>query len=197
MRSRYAPDARADIQLHFLPAMLDNHGRHRLRRRRLHHARLLPASAQPRPHLSLASDRAADKPRIEANYLGDAEGFDLKMMVECAKLSRELLAQPAFDAFRGAPIFPARDDLDDAGLVEFVRAKAETIYHPIGTCRMGSDDALGGGSAIARARRGRPARDRRLGDADPDRRQYQCADDHDRRTRRGPDSCRLIRVLAG
>ena len=63
------------------------------------------------------------------------------MMVECAKLSRELLAQQAFDEYRGAPIFPARDDLDDAGLVEFIRAKAETIYHPIGTCRMGRDDA--------------------------------------------------------
>jgi choline dehydrogenase len=61
------------------------------------------------------------------------------MMVECAKLSRELLRQPAFDAWRGAPIFPARDDLSDAELVEFIRAKAETIYHPVGTCRMGSD----------------------------------------------------------
>ena len=62
------------------------------------------------------------------------------MMVECAKLSRQLLRQPAFDRYRGAPIFPARDDLSDAELVEFVRAKAETIYHPVGTCRMGVDE---------------------------------------------------------
>ena len=92
-----------------------------------------------RGRLSLVSNRAGDKPRIEANYLGDAEGFDLRMMVECAKLSREILAQKAFDRYRGTPIFPARTDLDDAGLAEFVRAKAESVYHPVGTCRMGSD----------------------------------------------------------
>lgn len=140
VRSRLAPDARPDIQLHFVPAMLDDHGRHRLQGDgyTVHACFLRPRS---RGRIGLASGRAGDKPRIEANYLSDAEGFDLKMMVECAKLSRELLAQPAFDAYRGTPIFPARNDLSDAELVEFIRAKAETIYHPVGTCRMGSDDA--------------------------------------------------------
>ena len=63
------------------------------------------------------------------------------MMVECAKVSREILGQRAFDAYRGTPIFPARDHLGDAELVDFVRAKAESVYHPVGTCRMGSDEA--------------------------------------------------------
>jgi len=63
------------------------------------------------------------------------------MMLECAKLSRNILAQPAFDAYRGAPILPERDDLDDSELTAYIRAKAETVYHPVGTCRMGSDDA--------------------------------------------------------
>ncbi|MBO9627781.1 MAG: choline oxidase, partial [Microbacterium sp.] len=75
-----------------------------------------------------------------ANYLSDPDGLDLRVMVECAKLSRDLLAQPAFDRWRGAPIFPARDGLSDGELAEFVRAKAETIYHPVGSCRMGRDD---------------------------------------------------------
>lgn len=138
VRSRFAPDARPDIQLHFVPAMLDDHGRRRLQGDgyTVHACFLRPRS---RGRIRLMSARAGDKPMIEANYLSDAEGFDLKMMVEGAKLSRDLLAQPAFDAFRGAPIFPARDDLDDAELEAFVRAKAETIYHPVGTCRMGSD----------------------------------------------------------
>src|SRR3546814_5224195 len=83
----------------------------------------------------------SDKPRIEANYLGDPEGFDLKVMVECARISLDIFAQKAFDDYRGAPIFPARLPRNDAELVEFVRAKAETVYHPVGTCRMGSDDA--------------------------------------------------------
>ena len=139
VRSPLAPDDRPDIQFHFVPAMLDDHGRHRLQGDgyTLHACFLRPRS---RGRISLASDRAGDKPRIEANYLGDDEGFDLRMMVECAKASRAIFAQRAFDAYRGAPIFPARDDLDDRALEAFIRAKAETVYHPVGTCRMGEDD---------------------------------------------------------
>src|SRR3546814_5048990 len=94
-----------------------------------------------RGRIALASADPARKARIEANYLSDAEGFDLRIMVECAKVSREIFAQPAFEPYRGAPIFPARDGLSDAELADFIRAKAETVYHPVGTCRMGSDDA--------------------------------------------------------
>ncbi|MFZ5638504.1 MAG: GMC family oxidoreductase [Pseudomonadota bacterium] len=137
-RSRLAPDERADIQFHFVPAMLDDHGRRRLPGDgyTLHACFLRPRS---RGRITLASTSAGDKPRIFANYLGDDEGFDLKMMLECAKISREILAGKAFDPYRGAPIFPSRTDLDDAGLTAFVRAKAETVYHPVGTCRMGTD----------------------------------------------------------
>ncbi len=138
-RSPLAPDNRADIQFHFVPAMLDDHGRKRLPGDgyTLHACFLRPRS---RGRIALASNRAGDKARIEANYLGDEEGFDLKMMVECAKISREILAQKAFDRYRGTPIHPARTDLSDSELVDFIRAKAETVYHPVGTCRMGSDD---------------------------------------------------------
>ncbi|MCY7313814.1 MAG: choline dehydrogenase [Pseudoxanthomonas sp.] len=137
LRSRLAPDARADIQLHFVPAMLEDHGRTRLEGDgyTLHACFLRPRS-RGRIRLNSADPRA--DARIEANYLSDAEGFDLAMMLECAKLSRELLAQQAFDAYRGAPIQPPRDGLSDAEWVEFIRAKAETVYHPVGSCRMGS-----------------------------------------------------------
>jgi choline dehydrogenase len=140
VRSALAPDERADIQMHFVPAMLDDHGRHRLPGDgyTAHACFLRPHS---RGRIGLASASAGDKARIEANYLSDAEGFDMKMMLECAKLSRTVFAQKAFDPYRGAPIFPARDDLSDTELVEFVRAKAESVYHPVGTCRMGDDDA--------------------------------------------------------
>lgn len=140
VRSKLATDARADIQFHFVPAMLDDHGRHRLEGDgyTLHACFLHPRS---RGRIALDSADPARKARIEANYLSDNDGFDLRMMVECAKLSREIFAQKAFDPWRGAPIFPARSDLSDAELVEFIRAKAETVYHPAGSCRMGSDDA--------------------------------------------------------
>lgn len=140
VRSPLATDARADLQLHFVPAMLDDHGRRRLQGDgyTVHACFLRPRS---RGQLQLISSDPRQPPRIEANYLSDAEGFDLRVMVEAAKLAREVMAQRAFDSVRGAPIFPSRNNLDDAALGDFIRAKAETIYHPIGTCRMGNDEA--------------------------------------------------------
>ena len=139
-RSALAPDERADIQLHFIPAMIDDHGRNRLPGDgyTMHACHLRPRS---RGRLSLASGHAGDKPRIEPNYLGDPDGFDLKVMVECARISLEIFAQPAFDAYRGASIFPAQLPKTEADLVAFVRDKAQTVYHPVGTCRMGNDEA--------------------------------------------------------
>ncbi|HEY0334958.1 MAG TPA: choline dehydrogenase [Stenotrophomonas sp.] len=142
VRSPLAEDERPDIQLHFVPAMLDDHGRHRLRGDgyTLHACFLRPRS---RGHVRLRDADPRSTPAIDPAYLSDPEGVDLRRMVECARLSRRLLAQPAFDPWRREPIFPARDDLDDAGLAAFVRAKAETIYHPVGTCRMGAADDAG------------------------------------------------------
>jgi choline dehydrogenase len=140
VRSSLAPDHRADIQLHFVPAMLDDHGRNRLAGDGYTlHACFLHPRSRGRIRLNNADPRA--NARIEANYLSDPEGFDLKMMLECVKLSRELFAQKAFDNYRGAPIYPSRSDLSDSELIEFIRAKAESVYHPSGTCRMGSDEA--------------------------------------------------------
>ncbi|NYZ62490.1 GMC family oxidoreductase [Luteimonas deserti] len=140
VRSHLAPDARADIQLHFVPALLDDHGRTRLPGDgyTLHACMLRPHS---RGRIRLASDRPEDPPLIDAGYLRDAAGFDLRTMVECARISRDILAQPAFDSVRGAPVFPARRDLTDAALAAFIRARAESVYHPVGSCRMGRDDA--------------------------------------------------------
>ena len=139
LRSRFAEDDRSDIQFHFVPAQLDDHGRHRLPGDgyTLHACYLRPRS---RGRLWLASANPTDKVRIEAGYLGDAEGRDLKMMIECVRLSREILAQPALAPFRGKELFPGDQVQDEAKVIEFIRRKAETIYHPVGTCRMGADD---------------------------------------------------------
>jgi choline dehydrogenase len=138
VRSGLAEDARPDVQLHFVPALLDDHGRHRLDGDgyTLHACALHPKS---RGHVELASANPGDKVRIFANYLSDAEGHDRRMLVECAKLARRILAQPAFAPFRGEEIFPGAQVQGDAALADFIRRKAETIYHPIGTCRMGDD----------------------------------------------------------
>lgn len=139
LRSRLAADERADIQLHFIPAMIDDHGRHRLPGDgyTLHACFLRPRS---RGRITLASNRATDAPRIDPGYLTDAEGFDRRMLVECGRVSLDVFAQRAFDACRGASIFPPRPPRDDAEWLDYVRTRAETVYHPIGTCRMGRDE---------------------------------------------------------
>jgi len=136
VRSRFAPDARCDIQFHFIPAQLDDHGARALPGRgyTVHACYLHPHS---RGRLRLRSANPAAPVAIHANYLGDPAGHDLRMMIEAARLSREILAQPSFDAFRGEPVQPARVLQSDDEYADFVRRRAETIYHPVGTCRMG------------------------------------------------------------
>ncbi len=139
VRSALADDARCDLQFHFVPALLDDHGRHRLPGNgyTLHACYLHPSS---RGHLRLHSADPAQPIAIHANYLSDPGGRDLEHMIVAARLSREILDQPAFDGFRGAPVFPETRLDTDAQYAQFIRRKAETIYHPVGTCRMGSDD---------------------------------------------------------
>ncbi|MBD8524964.1 GMC family oxidoreductase [Pseudomarimonas arenosa] len=138
VRSSLAEDARPDLQFHFVPAILDDHGRNRLPGfgYTVHACALRPKS---RGRLELASANPADKVRIFANYLSDAEGYDLAMMVEAVKVSREVLSQPALSKYRAGSLFPGDEARSDQQIIEFVRRKAETIYHPIGTCKMGDD----------------------------------------------------------
>ncbi|HEX5306543.1 MAG TPA: GMC family oxidoreductase N-terminal domain-containing protein, partial [Dyella sp.] len=138
VRSRLATDERCDLQFHFVPALLDDHGRHRLPGDgyTLHACYLHPRS---RGHLRLQSADPAQPIAIHANYLGDGEGHDLARMIEAAKLSREILAQSAFDPYRGEPVFPESELRSDAEFEAFIRRKAESIYHPVGSCRMGDD----------------------------------------------------------
>jgi choline dehydrogenase len=135
--SRLATDDRPDIQMHFVPAFLDDHGRNKLpgHGMTIHACSLRPTSIGS---IRLVSDDPAAAPEIRANYL-DTE-YDRQMMIECAHLSRDIFAQPAFDPWRGGEVYPGAQAESDEDLLEFIRRKAETIYHPVGTCRMGVDD---------------------------------------------------------
>ncbi len=139
LRSRHAEDERCDMQFHFVPALLDDHGRNKLEGHgyTVHACMLHPKS---RGSLRLKSSDPKQAIAIHANYLSDTEGYDLKMMIEAARVSHSILAQSPFDRYRGAEIFPGVDINDDAALEAFVRRKAETVYHPVGTCRMGVDE---------------------------------------------------------
>jgi choline dehydrogenase-like flavoprotein len=138
MRTALAPDERPDVQLHFVPALLDDHGRNRLPGHgfTVHACVLRPLS---RGRITLRSARPEDPPRIEASYLSEA--FDLDVLLEGIRLSREIIGAKPFDRFRGEEILPGAAVSSRAALVEVIRRKAETIYHPAGSCRMGNDPA--------------------------------------------------------
>jgi choline dehydrogenase len=136
VHSGLAADERPDVQLHFVPAQLDEHGRNRLPGHgfTVHACVLRPAS---RGTLTLRSARPADPPRIQPRYL--SEPRDLEVLLEGIRISRDIIAAAPFARFRGRELFPGEGLSTHAELEAIVRRKAETIYHPAGTCRMGRD----------------------------------------------------------
>ncbi|HHL31566.1 MAG TPA: GMC family oxidoreductase, partial [Oceanospirillales bacterium] len=127
-----------DLQFHFVPAILDDHGRNRLAGNgyTLHMCYLRPKS---RGHLKLASNNPIEPIKIFANYLSAPD--DLVHMKKGFEIQRKIFASKAFDAYRDEEIFPGSKIQSDAEIEDFIRAKAETIYHPVGTCKMGNDSA--------------------------------------------------------
>jgi choline dehydrogenase len=135
---RVMPEAAAaDVQFHFLPAPMRDHGRKTVwgYGYTLHTCCLLPKS---RGEIRLASPDPAAAPSIDPRYLENDE--DAAVMVAGLKLARRILQAPAFAAYRGIEVEPGPSVRSDAELVDFIRASAETIYHPVGTCRMGDRD---------------------------------------------------------
>jgi len=135
--SRLATGDRPDIQMHFVPAFLDDHGRNTLPGygMTIHACPLRPES---RGWLTLKSSDPLDPPLLQPNYL-DSD-YDRRMMLECVRLAREIFAQPAFRPYAGEEVNPGVDVRSDDDTMAFIRRKAETIYHPIGTCKMGEDE---------------------------------------------------------
>ncbi|HEY6926846.1 MAG TPA: GMC oxidoreductase, partial [Steroidobacteraceae bacterium] len=136
VRTALAPDERPDVQLHFVPAQLDDHGRNRLPGHgfTVHACALRPAS---RGRITLRSSRPDDAPVIQANYL--SVGTDMEVLLEGIELSRRIVHSKAFEPFRGKEVFPGESAETRQEIEAVVRRKAETIYHPAGTCRMGND----------------------------------------------------------
>lgn len=92
---------------------------------------------QSRGKITLKNADPFTPPNIDAGYL--SHSADLDEMVTGFKLSRKILAQPAFDAYRGNEIEPGTAVQSDEAIRDYIRKHAETIYHPVGTCKMGID----------------------------------------------------------
>ena len=130
--------AAPDIQLHFMPVKGEPHGRggglspeHGYQ---IHMCQVRPES---RGTIRLSSPDPAFHPAIDPDYLSAPE--DLDVMLAGMAIVRRIAAAPAFAPYRGREVWPGEDAVTHDQLTARVRDWAETIYHPVGTCRMGSD----------------------------------------------------------
>ncbi|MFN0084526.1 MAG: GMC family oxidoreductase [Blastocatellia bacterium] len=92
---------------------------------------------ESRGEIRLRSNDPLEAPIIHANYF--AEEIDMTTAVEGVKISRELLRSKRFDHFRGREWWPGEAARSDHDLARHVRQTSETLYHPVGTCRIGAD----------------------------------------------------------
>lgn len=127
---------RPNLQFHFLPAYLRDHGRQTSwgYGMTLHVCDLLPKS---RGRVRLASPAAEAHGRIDPNYLCHPE--DMETLLTACKIARRVMQAPSLARHVRAELEPGPDVQNDDALIADIRARAETIYHPVGTCRMGSD----------------------------------------------------------
>jgi choline dehydrogenase-like flavoprotein len=133
---RSAPDeVLPDLQLHFVVGKLVDHGRKTVfgHGYSCHVCLLRPRS---RGALTLATPDPLPTPRIDPNFL--AERNDVQRLVRGFKVMRNILQQPALAGLRGRELASSAQARDDASIEAFIREHADTIYHPVGTCRMGS-----------------------------------------------------------
>ncbi len=89
-------------------------------------------------HIAIRSPDPLATPSIVPNYLSDEE--DKRVMRDGVRLVRRLVAQPPLAPYRGAEIAPGEAAQSDDEIDDWVRSTAGTTFHPVGTCRMGTDD---------------------------------------------------------
>ncbi|MBJ2160127.1 GMC family oxidoreductase [Variovorax sp. IB41] len=126
---------RPDLQLHFVIAITDDHAR------KLHmgfgfscHVCVLRPKGRGDVRLNDANPLSA--PRIDPRFLSEPE--DMALLLQGVKKMREILRAPALQKYRHSELYTA-DAHTDEELTQHIRARADTIYHPVGTCKMGVD----------------------------------------------------------
>jgi choline dehydrogenase-like flavoprotein len=124
-----------DLQVHFVRTKLIDHAR-TLAWGHGYTCHLCPLRPVSRGSLTLASGRPDDAPLIDPNFLADRADMDL-LMRGFGRL-RHILCQPALSDFGGTELPALAAAQTDSEIEAYIRANADTEYHPVGTCRMGS-----------------------------------------------------------
>lgn len=126
-----------DLQLHFVVSIVEDHARklHWGHGFSCHVCNLRPKS---RGRVFLRSADPMAEPAIDPKYLSDHD--DLDLTIRGAKITRDIMEAPALARYRQSELFGIHDDMNDEEWARHIRARADTIYHPVGTCKMGVDD---------------------------------------------------------
>ncbi len=128
-----------DLQWTFIPAKMNDHGRDiRALMSYGYTAHVTLLRPKSRGELTLNSRDPMDSPKIQLNMLSHPQ--DMKDLVKGVRKTRALMQAPAFENHLADEISPGEQCQTDEEIEEFIREKANHIYHPIGTCKMGIDD---------------------------------------------------------
>ncbi|MFG1175556.1 choline dehydrogenase [Erwiniaceae bacterium CAU 1747] len=126
-----------NIQYHFLPVAINYNGSNAVEAHGFQ-CHVGSMRSKSRGRVQLKSRDPRQHPSILFNYMADEE--DWVEFRAAIRITREIINQPALDAYRGKEISPGEACQTDEELDEFVRNHGETAYHPCGTCKMGNDD---------------------------------------------------------
>lgn len=125
-----------NIQYHFLPVAINYNGSQAVKEHGFQ-CHVGSMRSPSRGRVRLTSRDPHQHPSILFNYMSSPR--DWEEFRAAIRITREIMQQPALDAFRAREISPGADCQSDAQLDEFIRNHAETAFHPCGTCKMGSD----------------------------------------------------------
>lgn len=131
-------DGRADLQIIASPLLMGDVDREPPPG---HGFTINPQTVRPksRGKVRLRSSKAAEPVALQGNYL--QEQADVDVLVEGVKLARKMLRAPSLATISTGEVLPsAEESVSDAVLEDYVRSFAKTVYHPVGTCRMGTDE---------------------------------------------------------
>jgi choline dehydrogenase-like flavoprotein len=127
-----------DIQYHFAPAYFADNGFEEFDGHAFTFGPVL-VSTKSRGNIRLRSSDPLDKPRIVTNTLAEPE--DMASLVEGVKLAREIASKGPLAQAAAREIYPGAAVADEGDIEAYVRRNVQLLYHPVGTCKMGTDDA--------------------------------------------------------
>ena len=129
---------RPDAQVHFAPAASEPDSKGNLKTKPGTTATVCHLRPASRGSVHIRSADPRTHPSIRANYLS-AE-LDRKAILAAVRRVRDIFAAPALDKYRGDEFKPGAQAQSDEDILAYVRAEAESVYHPVGTCKMGADE---------------------------------------------------------